>query len=233
MYHMMNAHPLTFVIILASIMVTPFFVLATYAFSGASLRKGTLIGSVFLIWGGFMGWVCIAEIPKSLGPLGALIIPVCWVTPSLVLLGARRWFLEKPLSQYILILLQLWRVIGALFLLEMTRGHIPGIFAYPAGVGDITTALLAAMVLFKYRKNRIIPDQVVLIVIVCGVTDLLSAFFFGFLSSEGPQQIFFSTVINNTLQFPTGMIPLFLVPYALFFHTLSYLTLRQKKRLMK
>jgi hypothetical protein len=59
------------------------------------------------------------------------------------------------------------------------------------------------------------------------VADFISAFFFGYFSSDGPAQLFFPEIANNTLLYPTGLIPLFLVPYAIFFHTLSWLTLRR------
>jgi hypothetical protein len=45
----------------------------------------------------------------------------------------------------------------------------------------------------------------------------------GFTSSETLFQLFFPEVGNNVIVFPTGMIPLFLVPYAIFCHTLSVL----------
>jgi hypothetical protein len=57
------------------------------------------------------------------------------------------------------------------------------------------------------------------------MADFLSAFFFGFTSTQGPLELFFlSPVPNRLIMFPTGMIPLFLVPYAIFFHVLSLLT---------
>lgn len=227
MYTIMQAHPLTLMTIMSTMMVTPFFVLATYAFSGASLKKGATTASVFLIWGGFMTWVCLAAIPQSLGLPGTLIVPICWMVPTLVLFLYQAWFLDKPLSQRFLVSLQLWRGIGALFLLEMARGNIPGIFAYPAGIGDIIVAAVAAWVLLKYKNAKTIPPQAVKLIIFCGVVDFLSAFFFGFGSSPSPLQIFFPELSNNVLQFPTGMIPLFLVPYAIFFHALSWLNLRR------
>jgi hypothetical protein len=61
---------------------------------------------------------------------------------------------------------------------------------------------------------------------VC-IADFLSAFFFGFGSSETPIQLFFPEVPNNVIVFPTGLIPLFFVPYAIFFHTLSWLSYRK------
>lgn len=229
MYHILNAHPITIMIIFSSIMVTPFFIFATYAFSGASLKKGALIASAFLVWGGVMAWICLAEIPKGFGPLGSLVVPMCWLTPTVILLFNKNWFLEKPLSQHWLVSLQLWRVIGAVFLLEMLRGNIPSIFAYPAGIGDVAVAIIACIVLLKYRTSQVIPNKAIIIVIICGVIDFLSAFFFGFTSSRGAQQIFFPEIVNNSIQFPTGMIPLFLVPYALFFHTLSWLNIQKQK----
>jgi hypothetical protein len=65
-----------------------------------------------------------------------------------------------------------------------------------------------------------ISGGAVSIVIVVGALDFLSAFFFGFFSSETPFQLLFPAVRNNVVVFPTGMIPLFLVPYSIFFHTL-------------
>lgn len=230
MYEMMNAHPATLIVVMAAVMVTPFYMLCTYVFSGASAKKGALVGAGFLVWGAAMTWVCLSGLVQNIGPLGRLVVPVCWITPSLILILGRNWFLSEPLSQHWLIGLQVWRVIGGVFLIEMAGRNIPGVFAYPAGIGDMLVALVAAAVLLAYRQHDAIPRAAILTVLVLGVADFTSAFFFGFTSSEGPQQIFFPEVINNSLMFPTGMIPLFLVPYAIFFHTLSFLTLRQAER---
>ena len=232
MYALMNAHPITVVVVMAAVLVTPFYVVCTYAFSGASVRKGAIVGAGFLLWGAAMVWFCLAGVVQDMGPLGRLVVPVCWVTPSLILIFWRDWFLSEALSQRWLIGLQVWRVIGGVFLIEMAGRNIPGIFAYPAGLGDIAVALLALAVLLTYRRRgqSSIPRAAVLLVIGLGVADFLSAFFFGFTSSAGPQQIFFPEVVNNSLMFPTGMIPLFLVPYAIFFHTLSFLTLRRQEQ---
>jgi hypothetical protein len=49
------------------------------------------------------------------------------------------------------------------------------------------------------------------------------AFFFGFTSMEGPAQLFAVGFENKLSLFPTGLIPLFLVPYAITFHVLSWI----------
>ncbi len=220
---MLDAHFLSIVIIVGSIMVTPIYVMATYVFSGASARKGFQIGCVFLVWGAFMFWVCLSELPRKLGLPGNLIVPLSWIMPSVILYWQRNWFLSQELSQKWLIGIQIFRVIGGVFLIEMVKGHIPGIFAYPAGIGDILVALVAFAVLVACRKRELIPGEYIILVVVIGMADFLSAFFFGFFSSATPLQIFFPATPNRNILFPTGMIPLFLVPYVIFFHVLSLL----------
>ena len=227
MYEILDANFLTIIIVIGSIMVTPFYVLAVYVFSGASPVKGAVIGTGFLLFGSFMFWVCLSETVSRLGLAGELIVPLAWIVPSLILIIKRDWFLSEKLSQHWLIGLQLFRVIGGVFLIEMLMGNIPGIFAYPAGLGDILVGIIALIVLMVYKNSKEIGKTAVLIVIIIGVADFLSAFFFGFTSSESPVQIFYPEIKNRLILFPTGMIPLFLVPYAIFFHTLSYLNLKK------
>lgn len=230
MYEITNAHPLTVIAIMSAFLLTPIYAMTTYVFSGASKKKGLRIGAGFLVFGALMFWVCIADVPRRLGLPGNLIVPATWILPSLILFLGRDWFLDKSLCQKWLIGLQLFRVIGGVFLIEMVRGNIPGVFAYPAGLGDLAVALVAALVLVKYWNAERIPGTAVYLVIILGVADFLSAFFFGFGSSETPVQLFFPEVPNQVILFPTGLIPLFLVPYAIFFHTLSWLSYRKFER---
>ncbi|CAB1081382.1 hypothetical protein D1AOALGA4SA_9035 [Olavius algarvensis Delta 1 endosymbiont] len=232
MYEMLDAHFLSVVIVVGSIMVTPIYVMATYVFSGASARKGWQIGCVFLLWGAFMFWVCLSEMPRKLGLAGNLIVPVAWLVPSLILYWRKDWFLSLELSQKWLVGLQIFRLIGGVFLIEMAMGHIPGIFAYPAGIGDLLVGTVAIAVLLANRDNDRIPGKIIMVVVIFGMADFLNAFFFGFFSSPVPVQIFFPAIENRNIYFPTGMIPLFLVPYAIFFHFLSlfnYLKFQRSK----
>ena len=221
---MLDAHFLSVFIVVGSIMVTPIYVMATYVFSGASSKKGLQIGVVFLIWGSLTFWVCLYQLPSKLGLAGNLIVPLSWILPSLFLYLQRNWFLSQELSQKWLVGLQLFRVIGGVFLIEMVGGHIPGIFAYPAGIGDIIVGVAAFSVLLACRNRERIPGILIIFIIAIGIADFLSAFFFGFTSTPGPAQLFFPAVENRLIFFPTGLIPLFLVPYAIFFHTLSLLS---------
>ena len=233
MYEMLDAHFLSLIIVGGSVMVTPIYVMAVYVFSGASANKGFQIGVAFLVWGAFMLYICLSQMPARLGMVGIFIVPLAWILPSLILYWQRSWFLSQELSQKWLIGLQLFRIIGGVFLIEMLRGNIPGIFAYPAGIGDILVGVVAFGVLIACRGRERIPGAFILLVIVLGIADFISAFFFGFTSSPGPGQLFFPANENRLMVFPTGMIPQFLVPYAIFFHVLSllnYLKFEKKRQ---
>src|SRR4029077_6424274 len=52
-----------------------------------------------------------------------------------------------------LIGLQVYRVFGGIFLVGWARGVVPGIFGLPAGIGDVTTGLLALPVAY-YLASR-------------------------------------------------------------------------------
>ncbi len=134
---------------------------------------------------------------------------------------AFRWALVgKGLSQHMLIGLQVLRVIGLVFVLEHWRGNLPGVFAHPAGWGDLLVGIIALAVLIRYRSQEI-PNGAVKLVFVVGIADFVSAFFFGITSSATPLQLFAFDQPNQVLLYPTGLIPLCLVPLAVIFHILS------------
>ncbi len=142
---------------------------------------------------------------------------------------SRNWILGFGVSQHLLIGLQLIRPVGMVFVLETFRGTVPPIFAHPAGWGDLAVGLIAAYVLFRYR-GQAIPGHWVLIVATLGLLDFASAFFFGFTSSDTPVQLFSHEAPNPVLDYPLGLIPLLLVPYAVVAHILSLTQWRRDKQ---
>lgn len=125
--------------------------------------------------------------------------------------------------------LQIFRLIGAVFILEMFRGNIPTSFALPAGIGDIIVGFFALFIVLRFKE---IPNYALVLLIVIGLADFSSAFFFGFTSFPGPTQLFAFGFDNQTNLFPTGMIPFFLVPYAIVFHILSVINFKKQQRII-
>ena len=143
---------------------------------------------------------------------------------------AFRWALVgKGLSQHMLIGLQLVRPIGMLLVLEHLRGNAPAVLAYPAGLGDLLVFLLALAVLIRYR-NQEIPNGAIILIFTVGIADFVSAFFFIFTSSATPFQLFAFDQPNQLTLYPTGLIPLFLVPYVVIFHILSITEMQRANR---
>lgn len=161
------------------------------------------------------------NVEEKLGQAGGALIISIWIIPALIVWIHRDWF--KGLDQKPIVGLQIFRLIGGLFIVEMYRGNIPGSFAWPAGIGDIIVGLFALYLFVYYKK---IPNKAIVILITIGLLDFISAFFFGFTSSEGPLQLFAVGFENQSGLFPIGLIPLYLVPYAITFHIISLINIK-------
>lgn len=199
--------------------------------SGHTNRKALIISGAILVWSiwafGSVKYefdvLALSRLPQF-ARVPIVLIPVIGLT---LLLG--RWLVGDGLSQRWLIGLQIVRVIGLVFVIEHLRGNLPGIFAWPAGLGDFLTAIIALGVLLTY-KNRPIPTSAIWLVFTVGILDFISAIFFGITSSETPMQLFAFTNPNQVLLYPTGLIPFFGVPYAIIFHILSILELKRSQK---
>lgn len=223
-----DAHPVTFFVLFAAMMVVPFYVLATYVMSKASITTGLILSWSWLVFGAGMSVVVVFDVVNLMGTAGNLLTPLAWFLPSvLVSIFRRKLIYDHVLSQKWLVGLQLFRSIGGVFLIEMARGHLAPIFAYAAGIGDLVVAIDAALMLFRFRNSDRIPAWAVYQLIVVGVLDFMSAFFFGFTSSDNEVQLFYHNAEYSPVAFPVGLIPLFLVPCAIFFHTLSLWTQKE------
>ncbi|MEM9066483.1 MAG: hypothetical protein AAGB51_13445 [Planctomycetota bacterium] len=230
MDNLYDAHPITLIVVTAAILVTPIYLFWALTFSGKPTAAAIRLSVAWLVLGALMTWVCLAGVPDGLGAPGQLVVPTLWFVPSLLLvLTPAGRTLAAGLDQRWLVGLQIWRVIGGVFLIEMARGNLAGAFAYPAGIGDVLVGIVALGVLVRYRKAERIPRGAILVVAALGLADFATAFFFGFTTAPEPIQLFGADAPHHVTQYPTGLIPFLLVPYAIFFHTLSLLALRAER----
>lgn len=143
-----------------------------------------------------------------------------------------RWPLFRRVVEAVpqrwIVSVQLYRAMGVIFLLLYAGGHLPGVFAWPAGVGDVTVGLLAPFVGLAYaRKSRNAAGRVRAWNLL-GITDLIVALTTGFLSSPSPLQMFAFGSPNELIgAFPLAMIPVFAVPLSILLHLASLHKLRQ------
>jgi hypothetical protein len=127
-----------------------------------------------------------------------------------------------------LIGVQLYRVLGAIFLILYGAGKLPGLFAWPAGLGDVLVGVLAPVVALAYAREPRKNADLVFAWNLLGLADLVVAVTTGFLTSPSAFQLFAFDLPNELIdQFPLVHIPIFAVPVAVLLHLASLTKLRR------
>lgn len=225
---MNNFHFLTYAVILSTFFLVPFLVFSTYYFSKHGLKKSLTISIGVTLWAALMYIIC-RYLQSSLSEIQvAILLVVNLVWPSALIFWKRDYFIGEGLSLSWLTGLQVFRNIGALFLLENARGLVGTTFAYFAGIGDVIVGVTALCILFLIVKGKAVPRGTFYFLIAIGVIDFISAFSFGILSSPLPFQLFAFTEQHLVSMYPLGLIPFFLVPLSMSYHALMYVQLRRK-----
>jgi hypothetical protein len=128
-----------------------------------------------------------------------------------------------------LIGLQVYRVFGGLFLVNWARGVVPGIFALPAGIGDLMTGLLALPVAYYLASRNGGAARSAIAWNIFGILDLAIAVGIGLAIAPGPLQLIVPNIPNSLAGlYPTVMIPAFAVPSSILLHALSLRQLRRR-----
>ncbi len=153
----------------------------------------------------------------------AVFVPIAvfaaWMTRSPAF---RRFVLG--LDPQLLTMVHAWRLGGFTFLVLYAYGILPGLFALPAGLGDMAIGATAPFVAFRLigasHPTRFLVWQSL------GILDLLVAVSLGglapFLLSHGPGNAALAVL-------PLSMIPTFAVPLLLIFHIISIAQARSWK----
>jgi hypothetical protein len=159
--------------------------------------------------------------PLALGlavliPLGVFLL---WFATSA---GFRQFALS--LDPRTLTFVQSWRIAGFTFLVLCAAGLLPGVFALPAGWGDIAigaTAPLAALKLANFSRRRGFIFWQIL-----GIFDLVTAVTVGTTARWiSPNEV--GTALMTVL--PLSLIPTFAVPLFMMLHVICIAQARQWK----
>jgi hypothetical protein len=169
--------------------------------------------------------------PSYTPPLPAgLLIPI---VIGLVVLPRFRSFVRavKAAPPWFLIGLQFYRIMGINFIILWTMGGpIPTIFALPAGIGDVMTALLAVPAAIYVARGGQEGRFVGVAWNLFGIADLVNAITLGFLTGPGQFQTLALDHPNlAATSFPTVLTPFFVVPLSIVLHGLSLWQLTQKQ----
>jgi hypothetical protein len=104
---------------------------------------------------------------------------------------------------------QVFRVVGGLFLALMLVGLLPPAFALPAGLGDVAVGLAAPVIARRLRRGDTRGARVFH---VLGIVDLVVAVSLGLLSAPGTLGLLADGAVTTA---PLALLPLVLVPTTL------------------
>jgi hypothetical protein len=182
------------------------------------------------VWGAAINGVFRGGVvPVPLTPL-AIFLPVIIGVP--ILLRSRRigQVLDAMPASW-LVALQVYRVLGSAFLIGWALGAVPGIFALPAGIGDVIAGLLALPAAIAVAAGTIEGRKAAIAWNIFGLLDFTVAISLGLATSPGPLQLIVPSIPNTTAGiYPTVMIPAFAVPTSILLHAVSLRQLYRRAR---
>ncbi len=144
--------------------------------------------------------------------LGALLI---WRSP---LVGR----IIDAVPQQWLVSVQFYRALGVIFLILYAGGKLPGLFAWPAGVGDVVVGVMAPVIGLAYARNPQQNGDLVAGFNLFGIADLAVAVATGFLTAPSLAQPLAVEPPNELITlYPLVLIPVFLVPVSILVHLAS------------
>src|ERR1700746_1421149 len=150
-----------------------------------------------LIWGSAINGVFRGGVaPVPLLPF-AIFLPVIVGTP-IMLLSKRMGQVLDAMPASWPIALQAYRVLGSAFLIGWARGLVPRVFAPPAGIGDVTTGLLAVPVAILLAAGRPEGRKAAVAWNIFGLLDFAIAVSIGLMIAPGPLQVIVPSIPTDT-----------------------------------
>jgi hypothetical protein len=193
-------------------------------------RYGKLTAGILAAWFVFAVSASSLNLFKTDPGLPPIAVGLASFTPVLIFLlwfAASRGFREFAfsLNPRTLTFVQSWRIVGFTFLVLYATGILPGIFALPAGWGDIaigaTAPLVATRLVSFDRRGGFILWQ------IAGIFDLVMAVALGALNSIlGAHGL--TTAVMAAL--PLSLIPTFAVPLLIMVHIICIAQARRWKQ---
>jgi hypothetical protein len=197
---------------------------------------GAFVGTFFLAWLalvfvlGARGVFVAANGAPPLALLIGLVAPLSlfligyWTIPSL-----REFVLSADLR--LIVGIQAWRWAGFGFLTLYAYGVLPGIFAWPAGLGDMAIGVTAPLVLAGLLRRRDFAMSKRFVAWnLTGILDLTVAVSIGALVPLVAPHLYGSVTTAPMAQLPLVLIPTYLVPTFLILHLTALFQARRPGR---
>jgi len=186
------------------------------------------LGLVFLLAarGGFVASPDSPPLPIFLG----VAVPLAVFFAAYFGWGAFRAFVLSA-DLRLVSAIQAWRWAGLGFLSLYAHGVLPGLFAFPAGLGDMAIGVTAPwMVLRLIRQPSFAASRRYMAWNILGIVDFVVAVSMGTLCSGFIRGLPLNVTTSAMAQLPLVLIPAYMVP---FFIMLHFTALAQARRLAR
>ncbi|MDX8467278.1 MFS transporter [Mesorhizobium sp. VK23B] len=155
-----------------------------------------------------------------------------------VIIGVPLLLFSKRIGQVLdaipaswLVTLQLYRIFGSWAIVAWLHGALPGVFAVPAGIGDMLTGLLALPAAIAVATGTAEGRRAATFWNFLGLADFAVAITMGMITSPGPWQLIVPDVQSiGAGDYPGVLTPAFVVPSSILLHVLSLRQLRRRSR---
>ncbi|MDH2345798.1 MFS transporter [Bradyrhizobium sp. SSUT77] len=189
----------------------------------------------FTVWA-TVAWTAAINGAFRVGASALPLLPAAILLP--VIVGAPVLLLSKRVGQLLdampptwLIALQLYRIFGSQWLAYWMRGVLPGLFALPAGTGDVLTGLFAVPAALALATGTAQGRKAAVLWNLFGIADFAIAITLGMIMSPGAFQLIFPNGPSMALDtFPNVLTPAFVVPSSILLHALSLRQLFRRSR---
>jgi hypothetical protein len=189
----------------------------------------------FTVWAA-VAWTAAINGVFRTGAFPLPLLPSAIFLP--VIIGAPLLLLSKRVGQLLdampttwLVALQLYRVFGSQWLAYWLRGLLPGLWALPAGTGDVLTGLFAVPAAIALATGTAEGRKAAILWNIFGIADLAVAIALGMIISPGPFQLIVPNIPSIGIDgYPNVLTPAFVVPCSILLHALSLRQLRRRSR---
>jgi hypothetical protein len=201
--------------------------------SNRDRRRAAGISAVVLIgWFGAaiaLGWLGVYRGASDRIPTiqYGILVPIL-IGGLLILRSSTVARVLDAVPQHWLIGVQFYRALGIIFLILYGAGKLPGLFAWPAGLGDVLVGVLAPVVAIAYARGPRENGDLVSAWNIFGIADLIVAVATGLTTSPSPFQLFAFDLPNELISaFPLVLVPTYLVPVSVLLHLASLAKLQR------
>ena len=153
-----------------------------------------IIGSaaVAVVWllGVFLLGVADAFRNDALPPRIPMALGATLIAGYLMFLSPTFGRIVAAVPQHWLIGIQTFRILGSVWLVRYFADQLPGLFALPAGIGDVATGLLAPFVAYAWYRGEPYARGIVIAWTLFGMAGLVNAVVLGGLTNGGGGIVF-------------------------------------------